>query len=132
MTKLTKISREYVDLDFSFNKNPITDNVSIKKQNNSVKQSIIHLLTLKEGEKPFHPEIKSPIYGFLFENSSMVTQVVLEGEVLKYLKTFEPRVIFESVSVSFPNPNAINCTVTGNIINVAEPFTVDVLINRLR
>lgn len=129
---LTKISREYVDLDFSLERHPLTGNVSIKKQVSSVRQSIRHLLLLKSGDKPFHPEIKSPIYDYLFENASPVVKVVLEGEVLKYLNVFEPRVEIARVIVSFPNANELTCTIEGSIINLSEPFTVSILVSRLR
>lgn len=132
MATLLKTSREYVDFDFTFTKHPITNNVSVKKNINAVKQSITHLMTLKEGDKPFHPEIKSPIYQYLFENASMITQIVLEDEVQRYLTTYEPRMKIIKVTISFPNPNAISCDVYGEIINITEPFTVNVLINRLR
>lgn len=131
-TNLLKTSREYIDFDFSFDRHPITNNVSIKKGINSVKQSITHLLTLKEGDKPFHPEIKSPIYTYLFENASMITQIVLEDEVMRYLTVYEPRMKIVKVTISFPNPNAISCVVYGEIVNITEPFTVTVLMNRLR
>lgn len=132
MVTLLKSKREYIDLDFSFDSHPITKNVSIKKNINSIKQSIIRLLMLKEGDKPFHPEIKSPIFGYLFENASSILRVVMEGEVRKYLEIFEPRVYIEQVKIFFPDPNAIDCRVTGTIINVSEPFTVSVLVDRLR
>ena len=132
MATLLKTSREYVDFDLSFTKHPITNNLAIKKNINAVKQSITHLLTLKEGDKPFHPEIKSPIYQYLFENASLITQIVLEDEVQRYLTTYEPRMKIIKITISFPNPNAISCDVYGEIINITEPFNVNILINRLR
>jgi phage baseplate assembly protein W len=132
MTILTKSSREYVDVDFNFNRHPMTDNVSIKKNVSSVKQSILHLLMLREGDKPFHPEIKSPIYGYLFENASSIVQVVLSGEVRKYINEYEPRVEVLDVEVSFPDQNAINCKVVGRMLNTSEPFTINILVDRLR
>lgn len=125
-------SRDYIDLDFLFTKHPMTDNVSIKKNINSVKQSVLHLMQLKSGDKPFHPEIKSPIYDFLFENFSNITQVVLESEVRNYLEVYEPRLRVSSVDVSYPDPNSINCAISGEIINLHTPITINVLVNRLR
>lgn len=125
-------SREYVDLDFDFSKHPISKNVSIKKQVNAVKQSIMHLLTLKEGDKPFHPEIKSPIYGYLFENASSIVKIVLESEVRKYLNAYEPRVDISTVTISYTDNNSINCEVSGEIINLSLPITVNIMVSRLR
>jgi phage baseplate assembly protein W len=97
-----------------------------------VKQSIVNLLLLKEGDKPFHPEIKSPIFDNLFELNSAVEKIVIESEVLKYINTYEPRVLVESVTVSFDSPNAISCSVIGQIINLQQPFEVNILVDRLR
>lgn len=132
MITITKISRDYIDVDFSFEKHPITENISIKKKVSAIKQSIIRLLTLREGDKPFHPEIKSPIYGYLFENTSSVVKVVLESEIRKYLAIYEPRVNILYITVNFPSPNEINCSISGEIVNSSEPFNVSILIDRLR
>ena len=131
-TILNKPSREYIDVDFNFSRHPITSNLSIKKKVNSVKQSILHLLRLKSGEKPFHPEIQSPVYDFLFDNASSIVKVVLEGEIKKYLGVYEPRVVVMEVDVTFPDPNTISCNVKGEIINLSEPFSVVFLVSRLR
>jgi phage baseplate assembly protein W len=132
MVTLTRNSRDYIDIDFNFNKHPETYNLAIKKNINAVKQSIINLLLLKEGDKPFHPEIKSPIFGSLFELNSFVEKIVVEGEIFKYLNAYEPRAEIKSVTVSFDSPNAISCSVVGQIINIQQPFEVNILVDRLR
>jgi len=131
-TTLKKPVRDYIDVDFSFAKHPLSKNVSFKTNVNSVKQSIKHLLLLRSGDKPFHPEIKSPIYDYLFENGSSVVQVVLEGEIKKYLSVYEPRIEITYVKVSYTAPNDLRCEVAGTIINLQEPFTVSILVERLR
>lgn len=131
-TQLLVTHRQYIDVDFLMPMHPETGNVGIKKSINAVKQSILHLMQLKSGDKPFHPEIKSPIYEFLFENNTSVVQVVLEDAVKSYLNVYEPRVIINQVRVTFPSPNEIQCEIIGQIINLQVPITVNILINRLR
>jgi phage baseplate assembly protein W len=131
-TTLSVTTREYIDLDFLFARHPLTDNVTIKKNVNSVRQSIIHLMQLKANDKPFHPEIKSPIYDYLFENMSAAVQIVLEDEIKRYLATYEPRVVIDYVTVTYPTTNSINCEISGEIVNIASPITVNVLVDRLR
>ena len=131
-TILTKQIRNFTDIDFSFAKHPITNNVTIKKDVNAIKQSVINLLTLREGDKPFHPEISSPIHLFLFENFSLVTSIVLESEIKKYLNIYEPRVNVESVDLSQSSTNDLRVVLTCTITNTSEPFVVNVLIERLR
>lgn len=124
--------KEYIDLDFSFSKHPITNNVSIKKRANAVKQSVINLMQLNVGDKPFHPEIKSPLYGFLFETGSPLLQVIIQDEVKLYLSIYEPRVEIIAVVVKFPRVNEMTCNIIGNIIELQEEFIVNILIDRLR
>ena len=131
-TTLTKQSREYRDVDFSFVSHPETNNILVKTKANAVKQSVINLLTLRPGDKPFHPEIKSPIYNYLFDNFSILEKIVLEGEIRNYLANYEPRLEVKTVTVTQSNYNDLNCEITGAIVNLSEPFTVNILIDRLR
>lgn len=132
MVTLYRTTREYVDVDFSFESHPESKNLLIKKNGNAVKQSVINLLLLKSGDKPFHPEIKSPVFDALFEIGSLVQKITLEGEVYKYLSRHEPRVIISQVVISYDQPNAISCLVRGEIVNLQEPFEVTVLVDRIR
>lgn len=129
---LLKVGREYIDLDFTFTKHPISNSVSVKKGVNAVKQSVLNLMRLKSNDKPFHPEIKSPIYEFMFDNASPIMEVVLEDEVKRYLEFYEPRVNITNVNVRFPGVNTLQCFIEGEVINISEPFTVNVLIERIR
>jgi phage baseplate assembly protein W len=132
MATLTRNSRDYIDVDFKFTKHPESYNLSIKKNINAVKQSIINLLLLKEGDKPFHPEIKSPIFDNLFELNSVVEKIILESEILKYINAYEPRVLVNSVTVTTDSPNTITCTVIGQIINLQQQFEINILVDRMR
>ena len=125
-------TKEYIDVDFSFARHPITKNVSIKKKVNAVKQSIINLMMLREGDKPFHPEIKSPLYAFLFENRSFILDYVISEEVKKYLDIYEPRFIASKVVMKSFDKNSIRCDITGTVISVQEQITVNILVDRLR
>ena len=132
MTTFQREIRNFTDLDFSFISHPVTKNVTLKKDLNAIKQSVVNLLLLKSGDKPFHPEIESPIYQFLFENASPVIQFLIEDETRNYLAVYEPRIQVERVKASFPDPNTIRLDVTGIVINITEPVTITVLIDRLR
>jgi phage baseplate assembly protein W len=131
-TTITRNSRSYVDVDFLFSKHPESNNLAVKTNANSIKQSVIHLLTLREGDKPFHPEISSPIFKYWFENFSIVEKFIVEGEIKKYLNRYEPRIEINSITVSSSNPNEMNCTILGTIVNLQQPITINTLIERIR
>ena len=124
--------REFVDIDFMFAKHPETGNLMLKRKQNAVKQSVMHLLQLRKGDKPFHPEIYSPIYEFMFELASPAIKFTLQAEIQKYLSAYEPRLNVQSVDVSFPSANAIQCDITGVLVNTTEPFTITYFVDRIR
>ena len=43
----------YKDLDFTFKQNPNTNDVGIKKDNASIRQSVLNILRTNHGERPF-------------------------------------------------------------------------------
>lgn len=130
INKLT--SREYRDFGFPLTAHPDTHNLFIKTNINSVKQSVINLMTLAKGNKPFHPEIKSPLYEYLFENMGILERAVLKTEIKNYLARYEPRLKIENLILSYPDPNSINCVIEGSLLNSSEPITINVLVDRLR
>jgi phage baseplate assembly protein W len=131
-TILTKDIVSFTDIDFDFGLNPVSNNVNVKKNANAIKQSVINLLMLKQGDKPFHPEIKSPVYFHLFDNFSMVVSSIVEDDIKRFLNFYEPRINVTVVNISTPNPNDIKFEIVGTIKNTTEQFMVNFLINRLR
>ena len=57
-----KKARIFKDFDMSFGINAFSGDINKKLDVNAVKQSIKNLLLTQDGEKPFHPEIGSPLY----------------------------------------------------------------------
>lgn len=129
---LNVISKEFIDFDISFAKHPLSDNLTIKKNINAVKQSVTHLLQLQRGDVPFNFNMRSPVGDYLFENAGTTVKIVLEREIQKYLTRYEPRLTIENVTVEFPTVNELDVTVEGTIINVSAPVTINILINRFR
>jgi len=125
-------SREFVDIDQMFTRHPETGNVMLKKKQNAVKQSVLNLLQLRKWDKPFHPEISSPIYDYLFELSTPAIRMILESEVEKYISANEPRYVVTNVTVSFPDAHTIKCELEGTLVNTTEPFTIVYFVNRIR
>ena len=82
----------YIDLDLDFTRNPATNDVSFKKDEEAIKRSVRNLVLTNFGERKFHPEIGSDAYGYLFENMSPLTAHNLEREVQEVIEIYEPRV----------------------------------------
>ena len=130
LNKLT--SRDYKDIGFGMSVHPDTRNLFVKTNLAAVKQSVINLMTLTRDIKPFHPEIRSPLYSYLFENFGILERAVLEGEIRSYLGRYESRLKIEKIILAQSTPNSIDCTIEGSLVNSFEPFIVNVLVDRLR
>lgn len=93
-------SNIYTDLDLDFIKNPISGDVSIKKDLEAVKRSLRNLLLYKRYEKPFQPEFSADLKSLLFENNSPVYLSVMKKKIEDTIRSFEPRIEYLNVDFS--------------------------------
>lgn len=136
MAELNIRAREkvYTDLDFAFRANPITSDVSLKRDVEAVKQSVINILLTNRGERPFLPTFGSNIRSYLFENVDSLVETMIEEDIIFTLKNFEPRVKVLSVDVEdLSERNAISIRLDLEIITPAVAVTtVEFTVERLR
>lgn len=119
----------YSDLDFSFQRNIITNDVSKKKDYNAIKQSIKNLLLMHRYDNPFHPEVGSQIYAALFEPITPVTKSYLKRLITYTLENFERRITVTDVDVDDDRDhNRINVTIRYQVVKVGvdQQFTFSV------
>ena len=127
------IQNHFKDVDLTFQVNPVTGDVAVKNDADAIKASIKNLLLTMNYERPFHPEIGSPIYSLLFEPATPVTATIIQTIIENVLSAFEPRANVNFVQVDAqPDENSYTVTVNFSIINYFVPFTVTVLLQRLR
>jgi hypothetical protein len=72
---MARNTRTFTDLDLNFLAHPVTKDVTAKTDEQAVKASIRNLILTSNYEKPFHPEIGSPIKSLLFEPATPLTLV---------------------------------------------------------
>ena len=130
---IAQTAKRYKDLDLSFTRHPVKNDVNKHIDEMAVINALKNLLSLNYYEKPFHPEIGSGVRGLLFENMDIVTSRVLEREIKQTIQNFEPRVNVQKVEVSpdFDN-NRYSIGMTFYIINRTEPITIDFFLQRDR
>jgi phage baseplate assembly protein W len=130
MATLTKI---YSDIDFTFTKKPVTGDVALGYDTQSVIRSIRNLLLTKRYERPFNPNLGSNIDALLFEMVSPITASTLESEIRNVIDNYEPRAqVSNLVVTSNPDGNAYSVTITFYIENATLPTTVTLLLERNR
>ena len=60
------VQRQFKDISLSFQKNPITNDIIVLKNETAIARSIRNLVFTQVGEKFFQPEVGSRIGGSLF------------------------------------------------------------------
>lgn len=130
---MAKNARSFIDLDLNFGKHPVTHDVTAVYDEQAIKGSIRNLILTSNYEKPFHPEIGSPVRGLLFEPDSPLLPIMIEKGIRQTLDNFEPRVEVVNVSAKLsPDNNAVYVTIEFKIINSAVIQAVNVILTRTR
>jgi hypothetical protein len=130
MANITKI---YSDIDFTFTKKPVTADVALSYDSQSVVRSIRNLLLTKHYEKPFNPDLGSNLDALLFENFSPIANSNIETEIQNMIKNYEPRALLDYVNVSAdPSKNAYNVTISFYIENATASTVVTLFLERDR
>jgi phage baseplate assembly protein W len=126
--------RVYSDVDFAFRMNPVTNDVSVKRDVEAVKQSVLNILSTNRGERPFMPDFGGNIRAYLFETVDAVTISLIEEEIKTTLSNYEPRVRVLAVDVDdLSDQNAINIRLEIEILSPTSSVeTVEFVVERLR
>lgn len=125
-----KKNRTYKDLDFGLTKHPSSRDVSVKSDVAAIKQSIKNLVLIQG--KPFHPEINCGVSQLLFNPADVLLKLSIEDEISRILDLYEPRVIVNSVNVSFFRSNSVQVNIEFTIINSQETVNFDFIVERTR
>lgn len=130
---LSTNTRRWYDLDLDFTAHPVTKDIVLKRDVEAVKRSVRNLILTNPHERPFHPEIGSGITGILFENVTPTTAVVLQSEIRQVITNFEPRVRLIDISVLGDiDKNGYYVTIKFQVINIPNPVTIELFLERLR
>lgn len=89
----------YRDLNLLFQKHPISADVVKNTDEAAIKASVVNLVTTKNYERKFHPEIGCQIFAVLFENFSPITANLAQQTIKDVIDKFEPRVTFKEARI---------------------------------
>jgi len=112
-------SRSFNDIGMAFGRNPFTDDVSIVKDDNSIKQSIRNLVMTTPGEKPFQPNIGCGVYSLLFEPLDAFSADAIKSEIINTINQYERRVQLRNVNcIPFKGNNKLSVTVQYQVVGI--------------
>jgi phage baseplate assembly protein W len=130
MANLQKI---YSDLDLTFRRLPVTNDVALSYDEQAVIRSVRNLLLTGFYERPFQPNLGSNLNKLLFEPADQLTSNLIESEVRNVISNFEPRVTINSINVTItPDENSFNLSMTFFVGNNTRATTVTLLLQRSR
>ena len=121
-TYTTKVSRAFRDISLSFKKHPVTNDVTILRNEDAIKRSVINLTRTRINERFFNELLGTSVGDLLFENTNSGVDTVLEEEISTLLKNYEPRIELNSVYVEAnQDSNDLNVQIDYNIIGLPIP-----------
>ena len=124
----------YKDINITFKKHPVTNDVVVSKDASAIKQAIVNLLLTNKGERLMNPEYGSDIRRYLFEPLDYGTANQITGNIKSTIDTFEPRISVLNLR-ALPNDddNGFDVEMTYEIRGTDDPpVTVDFFLARTR
>ena len=123
-------SRAFKDINLSFKRHPVTNDVMTIRDEDAIKRSVKNIIFTILGEKPFDPEFGSSINNSLFDLNTNLSEIRVSDEIRQSLLNFEPRIENIEINVTVvPDSNELNCVVQYDIVGLPAPTQeVDVLL----
>ena len=123
----------FKDIPMSFNVHPVTGNMKLVANAESIKQSVKNIVLTNFYERPYQPELGGNVLAQLFENMSPITEYNVTQNIRQALENSEPRAIVEDIKTTpVEDQNTLRVTIKFSVRNIPEPIEVDVLLERVR
>jgi len=133
LTQRQKKISIYSDFKKNLEISPLSLDLTLNKDEDAVKESIINLLLTDRGERLMQPALGGNLRAMLFENITPGVMVMIEDQVRTTLDLYEPRAEVIDVSVtSNIDDNVVKIRIEFYISNNQQPISVDVFLERTR
>lgn len=130
---MARNTRTFSDIDLNFTAHPVTHDITVKYDEQAIKQSVKNLIMTNNFERPFHSEIGSQIRALLFEPAGIILNISLKRAISDTILNFEPRVNLLSVDVvSAIDSNSVQVTIQFAIVNTERPIQLQLILYRTR
>ena len=133
VTANTKKIPIYSDMKKSFEISSLSNDITMFKDEDAVKESIKNLVLTDRGERLMQPNLGGNVSSMLFENMTPASLKLIEDQIKSTLALYEPRANVQDVIVngSLDN-NTVRVKVVFYIVNIEQPLEVDVFLERTR
>ena len=127
-------SLSFKDLNITFKKHPVTNDIVVSKDASAIKQAIVSLLLTNKGERLMNPKYGSDIRSYLFEPLDYGTAAQIKANIRSTIDRFEPRISVSDIKC-YPNFNDNGFDVEMSYIirgSDEPPISVDIFLERTR
>ena len=124
----------YRDINITFKKHPVTDDLVVSKDASAIKQAIVNVLLTNKGERLMNPRYGSDIRRFLFEPLDYGTGFQIKSNIRDTLDRFEPRISVLDIKCT-PNfdDNGFDVVLQYNVRGTDDPpVAVEFFLSRTR
>ena len=88
----------FKDLNITFKKHPVTNDVVVSRDASAIKQAIANILLTNKGEKLMMPDYGGNIRKYLFEPLDYGTSQQIVGGIQCAIEKYEPRIGIRNLS----------------------------------
>ena len=124
----------FKDINITFKKHPVTDDLVVSRDASAIKQAIVNLLLTNKGERLMNPDYGSDIRSYLFEPLDYGTASQIKRNIISTIDRWEPRISIQDI-LAKPNfdDNGFDVEMTYEIRGTDDPpVTVDFFLARTR
>jgi len=133
VTAKTKKLEIYSDFKKDLSISPLSSDLSVFKNEDSVKEAIKNLVLTDRGERLMQPNIGGNIRAMLFENMTPAGLKLIEEQVRSVIEIYEPRAEVMDVIVNGNlDDNAVKVTIKFYVTNQEQPVELNVFLERTR
>jgi phage baseplate assembly protein W len=133
ITPIRKKLSLFSDLHKDMTQNPLTEDLSLKRDEEAVKESIKNLVLTNRGERLMQPLIGGNVQAMLFENNTPAIIKLIQEQVKTVIREYEPRATLIDVIVrSSIDESTVEVDVYFYINNVVDPISVTIFLERIR
>ena len=132
MATVSITRKKFTDIDLSFARHPLTNDVAKTVDVKAVTQALKNLIMTREYESPFHPEIASPVAGMLFEQMDEDDMASMKRRIEYLVINFEPRVsLINTAVVPDYGQRSLYVTIVFRVVGMPSTYTVNFNMTRL-
>ena len=117
-----QISRAFKDISFSFTRHPVTNDVTVLRNEDAIKKSVQNLVKTRINERFFNDLLGLSVEASLFEVVGSDISSSLTEEIKTLLENFEPRIkVLDIIVNDTQDYNGLYITIKYSIIGLPVP-----------